>query len=109
VVRTAGLEPARGHPQQILSLLRLPFRHVRGGVLLALPVTGAKALVLASGRLQLDSAHVWLAPVASGERAPLREKSSSTHCYGHFATGGIEDRIEFTLPPVFRPNTVPRS
>ncbi len=23
----AGLEPARGHPQQILSLPRLPFRH----------------------------------------------------------------------------------
>jgi poly(A) polymerase len=29
--------------------------------------------------------------------------------YGHFTTGGREDRIEATLPPVFRPNTVPRS
>src|SRR5438445_13735207 len=29
LVRTAGLEPAPGIPEQILSLLRLPFRHVR--------------------------------------------------------------------------------
>jgi hypothetical protein len=29
--------------------------------------------------------------------------------YGHFATGGIDDRIDATLPPVFSPNTVPRS
>ena len=29
--------------------------------------------------------------------------------YGHFTTGGIDDRIASTLPPVFRPNTVPRS
>ena len=28
---------------------------------------------------------------------------------GHFATGGIDDRIDSTLPPVFSPNTVPRS
>ena len=26
-VPLAGLEPARGFPQQILNLLRLPFRH----------------------------------------------------------------------------------
>jgi hypothetical protein len=32
LVRTAGLEPARGCPQGILSPLRLPFRHVRAGV-----------------------------------------------------------------------------
>lgn len=25
----AGLEPARSHPRQILSLMRLPFRHIR--------------------------------------------------------------------------------
>ena len=31
LVRTAGLEPAPGNPEQILSLLRLPFRHVRLG------------------------------------------------------------------------------
>ena len=29
--------------------------------------------------------------------------------YGHFTTGGMDDRIEATLPPVFRPNRVPRS
>lgn len=28
---------------------------------------------------------------------------------GHFTTGGIEDRIDSVLPPVFRPNVVPRS
>ena len=27
VVPEAGLEPARGFPRQILSLMRLPFRH----------------------------------------------------------------------------------
>jgi hypothetical protein len=31
LVRTAGLEPAQGFPQGILSPLRLPFRHVREG------------------------------------------------------------------------------
>src|SRR5689334_7236461 len=30
LVRTAGLEPAPSEEEQILSLLRLPFRHVRG-------------------------------------------------------------------------------
>lgn len=29
LVRMAGLEPARSHPRQILSLMRLPFRHIR--------------------------------------------------------------------------------
>lgn len=29
VMRMAGLEPARCHHRQILSLLRLPFRHIR--------------------------------------------------------------------------------
>ncbi len=29
--------------------------------------------------------------------------------YGHFTTGGIEDRIDSTLPPVRRPKMVPRS
>lgn len=29
--------------------------------------------------------------------------------YGHFTSGGIDDRIEATLPPVFSPKTVPRS
>ncbi len=30
----AGLEPARGCPRQILSLLRLPFRHTSNGRIL---------------------------------------------------------------------------
>lgn len=34
LVRTAGLEPAPGFPKQILSLLRLPFRHVRSAALI---------------------------------------------------------------------------
>ncbi len=29
--------------------------------------------------------------------------------YGHFTTGGMLERIELTLPPVFRPKVVPRS
>ena len=29
--------------------------------------------------------------------------------HGHFTTGGMEDRIESTFPPVLSPNTVPRS
>jgi hypothetical protein len=29
--------------------------------------------------------------------------------YGHFTAGGIEERIDSTLPPVFSPNNVPRS
>jgi hypothetical protein len=36
MVRTAGLEPALPSGKQILSLLRLPFRHVRRGASLAL-------------------------------------------------------------------------
>ena len=33
-----------------------------------------------------------------------------TDCsYGHFTSGGMEERIEATLPPVLRPNVVPRS
>ena len=29
--------------------------------------------------------------------------------HGHFTSGGIDDRIESTLPPVFRPKIVPLS
>lgn len=32
-MRMAGLEPARSHPRQILSLMRLPFRHIRKVIL----------------------------------------------------------------------------
>jgi hypothetical protein len=30
-------------------------------------------------------------------------------CQGHFTEGGMDDRIDSTLPPVFRPKMVPRS
>jgi hypothetical protein len=38
---------------------------------------------------------------------PKRESRDATQ--GHFTSGGIDDRIESTLPPVFRPKSVPRS
>ena len=38
LVRTAGLEPALPFEKQILSLLRLPFRHVRVRSALAQPL-----------------------------------------------------------------------
>ncbi len=41
----AGLEPARGRPRQILSLMRLPFRHA--GLL-----TQQKNYIISAGRLQ---------------------------------------------------------
>ncbi len=34
LVRMVGLEPTRGHPRKILSLVRLPFRHIRIRLLL---------------------------------------------------------------------------
>jgi hypothetical protein len=34
---------------------------------------------------------------------------NNARIYGHFTTGGIEDRIDSTLPPVRRPKIVPRS
>jgi hypothetical protein len=38
-----------------------------------------------------------------------RRAGHSPTNYGHFTTGGIDDKIDSTLPPVFSPNTVPRS
>lgn len=32
-MRMVGLEPTRGHPRKILSLVRLPFRHIRSSAL----------------------------------------------------------------------------
>lgn len=31
------------------------------------------------------------------------------HVYGHLTIGGIDERMESTFPPVFSPNSVPRS
>jgi exopolysaccharide production protein ExoZ len=38
-----------------------------------------------------------------------RPEPGPVEAQGHFTTGGIEERIEVTLPPVFSPNIVPRS
>ena len=37
------------------------------------------------------------------------ESVSCSRLYGHFTTGGIDERMLATLPPVLRPNVVPRS
>jgi hypothetical protein len=41
----------------------------------------------------------------------LREglRALLTMVYGHFTSGGSEERIESTLPPVRKPKMVPRS
>ena len=39
----------------------------------------------------------------------LSESFRVSALQGQLASGGIEDRIEATLPPVFRPKIVPRS
>ena len=39
-MRMAGLEPARGRPRQILSLMRLPFRHIRNSFSETYYITG---------------------------------------------------------------------
>jgi hypothetical protein len=36
-------------------------------------------------------------------------RGSCVMAYGHFTSGGIDDRMESTLPPVFSPKMVPRS
>jgi hypothetical protein len=48
--------------------------------------------------------------------ARLRRLSGTTRgevdgawLHGHLTVGGMDDRIEATLPPVFRPKMVPRS
>ena len=43
-------------------------------------------------------------------RLDLASRSQSSEiAHGHFTTGGSDDRIEATLPPVRRPKIVPRS
>src|SRR5690606_10977337 len=53
-------------------------------------------------------------PLAQGRRAALgpglrRGDGGVASPYGHRASGGIEDRIESTSPPVFSAKIVPRS
>lgn len=51
---------------------------------------------------------IWITlPLWEGD--PGGERNALYLPHGHFTVGGMEDRIEFTLPPVLRPNTVPRS
>lgn len=38
-----------------------------------------------------------------------RDPAPRVRLHGHFTTGGIEDRIDSTLPPVRSPKMVPRS
>ena len=48
-----------------------------------------------------------------GDQPTLRQRQRRTaraeFHYFHSATGGMEDRMLSTLPPVFRPTVVPRS
>src|SRR5262245_26330789 len=54
-----------------------------------------------------DSRQILIGPSnALREREGLRARSN---VYGHFTSGGNEERIESTLPPVRRPKMVPRS
>lgn len=45
-----------------------------------------------------------------GQDCPARVNAPSLSIfYGHFTVGGMDERIESTLPPVFNPKIVPRS
>ncbi len=46
----------------------------------------------------------WCRPCRSASRGAVASLS-----HGHFTSGGIDDRMESTLPPVFSPKMVPRS
>ncbi len=65
---------------------------------------GTAALAAASP-LALFTALVALL-VLAGTWALARDRRED---HGHFTTGGIEDRIDSTLPPVRKPKMVPRS
>ena len=49
------------------------------------------------------------AVVIGGGAADGDRRAGAVTRYGHFTTGGSDDRIESTLPPVRRPKIVPRS
>ena len=48
-------------------------------------------------------------PGSAVHRCTLHRVRETQLSYGHFTTGGIEDRIDSTLPPVRSPKMVPRS
>jgi hypothetical protein len=53
---------------------------------------------------QLEITYLWLFHDPDEHRY-----TSGQAAQGHFTSGGSEDRIESTLPPVFSPKIVPRS
>ena len=70
--------------------------HVHTAILDCIVVVGGSVMIF--GAFATALAHPQLVP---RECALLR--------HGHFTTGGMEERIESTLPPVRRPKMVPRS
>ena len=86
----------------------------------AKPAAGSTDDRFAAGNTEVHASPPALcAPSAQGELAqpharfkkridgPAAARPLGPH--GHFATGGIEERIDSTLPPVRSPKTVPRS
>jgi hypothetical protein len=91
------------------------------------PLGGAAAVVpiihvLFAFRRRLDGPRALIAvcctlptsirrPKRPGQAALFRSRCNDRghRRYGHFTTGGIEERIDSTLPPVRRPKMVPRS
>ncbi len=96
VIVIALLMGAIGFPCTFIAKLivqRLPV-HVHTAILDCIVIVGG--VVMIYGALRVGIA-----------RYPLAEMSG-LH-YGHFTTGGSDDRIDSTLPPVRRPKMVPRS
>ena len=81
------------------TALSLPYHVGTGWVGGFLPAT-AYAMVTATGNSYLRR------PVPAGDAGARPER---VRRYGHFTSGGMEDRMESMLPPVFSPNRVPRS
>lgn len=53
---------------------------------------------------------VFTKQVYLGQDCPARLSAPNMSLYyGHFTVGGMDERIESTLPPVFRPKIVPLS
>ena len=53
---------------------------------------------------------VFTKQVYLGQDCPARVNAPNfSNLYGHFTVGGIDERMESTLPPVFNPKIVPRS
>lgn len=51
----------------------------------------------------------WFEVLANSPLCPGAMSGHGRIRQGHLTTGGIDDRIDSTLPPVFSPNVVPRS